>query len=113
LNSSLLHRDRQILAGKVGLNNTTRRLSNLAACRFFETEVGLDTMVKRLLINTRDEPRCREISAVAVITDANMSEYASYLKLGTAPCACHDRDEFRPERLRCEISCYLRQFRVI
>jgi proteasome accessory factor A len=52
---------------------------------FFETEVGLDTMVKRPLINTRDEPhasREKYRRLHVIVGDANMSEYALYLKLG-------------------------------
>jgi hypothetical protein len=53
---------------------------------FFETEVGLDTMVKRPLINTRDEPhasREKYRRLHVIVGDANMSEYALYLKPGT------------------------------
>jgi len=52
---------------------------------FFETEVGLDTMLRRPIINTRDEPHAdrAKYRRLHVITgDVNMSEYATYLKLG-------------------------------
>ena len=54
---------------------------------FFETEMGLDTMVKRPIINTRDEPhanRDRYRRLHVIIGDANMSEFTTYLKVGTA-----------------------------
>jgi proteasome accessory factor A len=75
-------------AGKVGAENgsepATYQISQRAD--FFETEVGLDTMVKRPLINTRDEPHaCREKyrRLHVILGDANMSEYTLYLKVGT------------------------------
>jgi len=52
---------------------------------FFETEVALDTMVKRPIINTRDEPHAdrekyRRLHVIA--GDSNMSEYTIYLRNG-------------------------------
>ena len=45
-------------AGKVGSENRGRPCDYQLSQRsdFFETEVALDTMVKRPIINTRDEP---------------------------------------------------------
>jgi Pup amidohydrolase len=54
---------------------------------FFEEEVGLETTLKRPIVNTRDEPHsdAQRYRRLHVITgDATMSEYATYLKLGTA-----------------------------
>lgn len=53
---------------------------------FFEEEVGLETTLKRPIINTRDEPHAdsqkyRRLHVIA--GDANMSEVATLLKLGT------------------------------
>lgn len=53
---------------------------------FFEEEVGLETTVRRPIVNTRDEPHCdpsrwRRLHVIA--GDANMAECATYLKLGT------------------------------
>ena len=53
---------------------------------FFEEEVGLETTVRRPIINTRDEPHCdpekwRRLHVIA--GDANMSENATFLKVGT------------------------------
>jgi Pup amidohydrolase len=75
-------------AGKVGFENSTDPVAYQISQRadFFETEVGLDTMVKRPLINTRDEPhasRDKYRRLHLIIGDANMSEYALYLKTGT------------------------------
>ncbi|MEO9224583.1 MAG: depupylase/deamidase Dop, partial [Acidimicrobiales bacterium] len=53
---------------------------------FFEAEVGLETTLKRPIINTRDEPHAdaqkyRRLHVIA--GDANMSEVATLLKVGT------------------------------
>jgi proteasome accessory factor A len=53
---------------------------------FFEVEVGLETTLKRPIINTRDEPhasadRFRRLHVI--IGDANLCEVATFLKLGT------------------------------
>ncbi len=53
---------------------------------FFEEEVGLETTFKRPIVNTRDEPHCdsQKYRRLHVITgDANLSEIATYLKVGT------------------------------
>ena len=53
---------------------------------FFEEEVGLETTLKRPIINTRDEPHAdaQKYRRLHVITgDANMSEVQTFLKLGT------------------------------
>ncbi len=53
---------------------------------FFEVLIDLNTMVKRPIINTRDEPhadpkRFRRLHVI--VGDANMSEVTTYLKVGT------------------------------
>jgi proteasome accessory factor A len=53
---------------------------------FFEAEVGLETTLKRPIINTRDEPHAdaqkyRRLHVIA--GDANLSEVATFLKVGT------------------------------
>ncbi|HEY6798483.1 MAG TPA: depupylase/deamidase Dop [Kineosporiaceae bacterium] len=53
---------------------------------FFEVEVGLETTLKRPIINTRDEPhasadRFRRLHVI--IGDANLCDVATYLKVGT------------------------------
>ncbi|QXC62042.1 proteasome accessory factor PafA2 [Aquihabitans sp. G128] len=52
---------------------------------FFEAEVGLETTLKRPIINTRDEPHAdaQRYRRLHVITgDANCSETATFLKVG-------------------------------
>ncbi|MGA1361641.1 MAG: depupylase/deamidase Dop [Ilumatobacteraceae bacterium] len=53
---------------------------------FFEEEVGLETTIRRPIVNTRDEPhanpaRYRRLHVIA--GDANMSQVATWLKVGT------------------------------
>jgi len=53
---------------------------------FFEEEVGLETTLKRPIVNTRDEPHAdaqKYRRLHVIIGDANMSEVATYLKVGT------------------------------
>jgi proteasome accessory factor PafA2 len=53
---------------------------------FFEAEVGLETTLKRPIINTRDEPHAdpdKYRRLHVIIGDANMSEVATYLKVGS------------------------------
>lgn len=53
---------------------------------YFEVEVGLETTLKRPLINTRDEPHAdpeKYRRLHVIIGDANMSDTATLLKLGT------------------------------
>jgi proteasome accessory factor A len=78
-------------AGKVGTEapstgdfNVTFQLTQRAD--FFEEEVGLETTLKRPIVNTRDEPHAdaskyRRLHVIA--GDANLSEISTFLKLGT------------------------------
>src|SRR5918996_932200 len=53
---------------------------------FFEAEVGLETTLKRPIVNTRDEPHAdpeKYRRLHVIIGDANMSEVANFLKTGT------------------------------
>ena len=53
---------------------------------FFEAEVGLETTLKRPIVNTRDEPHAdaQKYRRLHVITnDANCAEMATFLKVGT------------------------------
>lgn len=53
---------------------------------FFEEEVGLETTLKRPIVNTRDEPHAdpsKYRRLHVIIGDANMSETATFLKVGT------------------------------
>ncbi len=74
-------------AGKVGAENradpTAYQMSQRAD--FFEVVVDLNTMVKRPIINTRDEPHADPAKyrrLHVIVGDANMSEVATYVKLG-------------------------------
>jgi len=81
---------RQIFAGagKVGEERGSRapiyQISQRA--EFFETIASVDTMHRRPLVNTRDEPhadagRFRRLHVI--VGDANMSEYMTALKVGS------------------------------
>ncbi len=53
---------------------------------FFEEEVGLETTLKRPIVNTRDEPHCdaqKYRRLHVILGDANCSELATFLKVGT------------------------------
>jgi proteasome accessory factor A len=53
---------------------------------FFEEEVGLETTLKRPIVNTRDEPHCdaqKYRRLHVILGDANLSELANFLKIGT------------------------------
>jgi proteasome accessory factor A len=74
-------------AGKVGSENRASICDYQISQRadFFETEVALDTMVKRPIINTRDEPhadRDRYRRLHVIVGDSNMSETSIYLRAG-------------------------------
>jgi proteasome accessory factor PafA2 len=74
-------------AGKVGSENRSQSCDFQLSQRadFFETEVALDTMVKRPIINTRDEPhaaREKYRRLHVIVGDSNMSEYTIYLRNG-------------------------------
>lgn len=75
-------------AGKVGAENGADSVDYQISQRadFFEVEVGLETTFKRPIINTRDEPHAdpelyRRLHVI--VGDANMSEFSTYLKVGT------------------------------
>jgi len=53
---------------------------------FFEEQVGLETTLKRPIVNTRDEPHAdphRYRRLHVIVGDANLAEVATFLKLGT------------------------------
>ncbi|MFM9050651.1 MAG: depupylase/deamidase Dop, partial [Actinomycetota bacterium] len=75
-------------AGRVGIGQDGRgsgfQLSQRAD--FFEVEVGLETTLKRPIINTRDEPHAdpeRYRRLHVIVGDANLGEAATYLKMGS------------------------------
>jgi proteasome accessory factor PafA2 len=78
-------------AGKVGCelpgrpnDHVVYQLSQRAD--FFEEEIGLETTLNRPIVNTRDEPHAdaqKYRRLHVIVGDANMSEVATYLKVGT------------------------------
>src|SRR5438270_10515338 len=92
-------------AGKVGseapgsgAGDVRYQLSQRA--EFFEEEVGLETTLKRPLVNTRDEPHAdaqKYRRLHVIVGDANLSEVATLLKLGTTALVLSMvEDEFLP-----------------
>jgi proteasome accessory factor A len=74
-------------AGRVGLGVDSREPGFQISSRadFFETEVGLETTLKRPIVNSRDEPHAdpaRHRRLHVIVGDANLSEWATFLKLG-------------------------------
>ncbi|MGY1669037.1 depupylase/deamidase Dop [Geodermatophilus sp. SYSU D00710] len=81
---------RQVFAGAgrvgIGTEGRTQGFQISSRADFFEVEVGLETTLKRPIINTRDEPHANpdEYRRLHVIVgDANLAELATYLKVGT------------------------------
>jgi proteasome accessory factor PafA2 len=81
-------------AGKVGAEHGQAACDFQISSRadFFEEEVGLETTLKRPIVNTRDEPhadpaRWRRLHVI--VGDANMSEVSTLLKLGTTSLVLH------------------------
>src|SRR5204863_2957335 len=75
-------------AGRVGQGADGRNEGFQISQRadFFEVEVGLETTLKRPIINTRDEPHAdpeKYRRLHVIIGDANLSEISTYLKIGT------------------------------
>ncbi len=75
-------------AGRVGIGQDGRTHGFQISQRadFFEVEVGLETTLKRPIVNTRDEPHAdadRYRRLHVIIGDANLSEISTYLKVGT------------------------------
>jgi proteasome accessory factor A len=92
-------------AGKVGAETEAAleydpafQLSQRA--EFFEEIVGLETTLKRPIINTRDEPhsdaeRFRRLHVI--IGDANMSQVATFVKLGSTALLLAALEESGPD----------------
>ncbi len=75
-------------AGRVGIGQDGRTHGFQISQRadFFEVEVGLETTLKRPIINTRDEPHAdpeKYRRLHVIVGDANLAEVSTYLKLGT------------------------------
>jgi proteasome accessory factor A len=96
---------RQILVGagrlgnEFGLSDVPYQISQRAD--FFEVEVGLETTLKRPIVNTRDEPHAdpdRYRRLHIILGDANLSEVCTELKLGSLGLLlCMLEDGFLPE----------------
>ena len=78
-------------AGKVGCEFPGEEPSSVSfqisqRADFFEEEIGLETTLKRPIVNTRDEPHCdpqKYRRLHVIVGDANLSETATYLKIGS------------------------------
>jgi proteasome accessory factor A len=75
-------------AGRVGIGQDGHEHGFQISQRadYFEVEVGLETTLKRPIINTRDEPHAdpeKYRRLHVIIGDANLSEVSTYLKVGT------------------------------
>ena len=75
-------------AGRVGMGQDGRGDGFQVSQRadFFEVEVGLETTLKRPIINTRDEPHANAEKyrrLHVIVGDANLAEVSTYLKVGT------------------------------
>jgi proteasome accessory factor A len=92
-------------AGKVGseapgvsIDDVPFQLSQRAD--FFEEEVGLETTLKRPIVNTRDEPHAdaqKYRRLHVIVGDANLAEVATFLKVGTtAVVLSMIEDDFLP-----------------
>lgn len=75
-------------AGRVGIGQERPKNGFQISQRadFFEVEVGLETTLKRPIINTRDEPHAdpeRYRRLHVILGDANLAEVSTYLKVGS------------------------------
>ncbi|MGA8296096.1 MAG: depupylase/deamidase Dop [Acidimicrobiales bacterium] len=88
LSAHLVTRQVYTGSGKVGCEEEGRQRPEFEIGQradFFEEEVGLETTLKRPIINTRDEPHAdaQKYRRLHVITgDANLAEVATFLKVG-------------------------------
>jgi proteasome accessory factor A len=81
-------------SGKVGAENGRPDVDYQITQRadFFEEEVGLETTLKRPIINTRDEPHAdpsKYRRLHVIIGDANLAEVQTFLKLGATAALLH------------------------
>ena len=81
---------RQVVAGSgrvgIGQEGLDHGFQLSQRADYFEVEVGLETTLKRPIINTRDEPHADAAKyrrLHVIIGDANLSEISTYLKMGT------------------------------
>jgi Pup amidohydrolase len=99
---------RQIYAGAGKIGEEVAKSGDTPAFQlsqradFFEEEVGLETTLKRPIINTRDEPHAdpqKYRRLHVIVGDANLAEVATFLKVGvTALVLAMIEDDFHPGR---------------
>ena len=75
-------------SGRLGVGQEAQRKEFQISQRadYFEVEVGLETTLKRPLINTRDEPHAdpeKHRRLHVIVGDANLSDTATLLKMGS------------------------------
>ena len=82
---------RQVVCGSgrvgIGVSGEEAGFQLSQRADYIEVEVGLETTLKRGIINTRDEPHAdadKYRRLHVIIGDANLAEYSTYLKVGTA-----------------------------
>ena len=80
---------RQIItgAGRVGIGSLNQQAGFQISQRadFFEENVGLETTIRRPIVNTRDEPHATAEAyrrLHVIIGDANLSQYSTWLRVG-------------------------------
>jgi proteasome accessory factor A len=86
----LVTRQIYIGSGKVGCEATTPAGTDVTfqltqRADFFEEEVGLETTLKRPIVNTRDEPHADAMKyrrLHVICGDANLAEVSTFLKVG-------------------------------
>jgi proteasome accessory factor A len=96
-------------AGKVGCEGPAADTPGITfqltqRADFFEEEVGLETTLKRPIINTRDEPHAdaqKYRRLHVIVGDANLCEVATYLKVGVTSLilAMIEDDAFADQQL--------------
>ena len=96
-------------AGKVGteapgLGRDSIGFQLTSRADFFEEEVGLETTLKRPIVNTRDEPHAdaqKYRRLHVIVGDANLSEVSTLLKVGTTALVLSMiEDDFLPREFR-------------
>lgn len=97
-----------------GTDNVDFQLTQRAD--FFEEEVGLETTLKRPIVNTRDEPhgdsrRYRRLHVI--VGDANLSEISTFLKLGTTSMVLSMIEDGHLDGLGFTIAAPVREIRQI
>ncbi|GAA3689739.1 depupylase/deamidase Dop [Arthrobacter ginkgonis] len=75
-------------SGRVGVGSAGRGSGFQVSQRadFFEAEVGLETTIRRPMVNTRDEPHAvwdKYRRLHVIIGDANLGQVSTYLRVGT------------------------------